>query len=308
VHGENPVHSTSLSISSDDFTSPIRHIYAYKGPRVVGPSATAEEEIAVSEILESEPLRGARAFHQERQDSAPTNPGASLPYSSGKRDFPNDLSVPETHFVARPTYTGLSYTGIPHFITNRLVKGRLISCYFKNISRWFELTDSFQTFTVVHGRLIGQSSCFGPAALAISAKFLENTEDFQGSTILSSQLYEHARSEFQKTLGPQAHPTATSASFCLSAVVLSFYCAMTLQGVETRIELQSYMNALQLHTWEQPLFPTSVACFWAMARLGDNVHLSRIMAYANLFRYMDCISMPPTNTYSRGVVAHILLC
>ena len=269
VHGENPIHSTPRSTPSDTFTSPTRHAYAYKGIHVVSPSATEDDETTVLETPESELLQRSPASHQDHQGLTPTIPGASSLYSTGIVDCSKDLPVPESLYGARPNYTGLSYTGIPHFITDHSVISKLISCYFKNVSRWCELTDSLQTFTAVHGRLLVQSSWFGPAALALSAKFLENTEYFHGSTTSSSRLYEHARSLLQETSGPQADPISNSASFRLTAVVLSLYCAMAFQAEDTRTQLRSYINALQLHTWEDPLALTSIACFWAMARLGS---------------------------------------
>ncbi|EPE32489.1 hypothetical protein GLAREA_07622 [Glarea lozoyensis ATCC 20868] len=267
VHAENAIHSTSFSTSSLTLTSPTRHTHAYKEVQVLSPSATEDEETGVSKPSHLEPQCRTPTHQLGHQDSTPANSGAFSLYGIDTVDRSNDLSGPECLNIARPNYTALSYPGIPYFITDHSMKSKLIFCYFNNVSHWCELADSLQTFSALHGRLVVQSSCFGSAALAVSARFLENTANLHESSNLSSQLYEYARLLLQGASDNRSAQLSNNASFLLTTVVLSLYCAMTFQAEDLRTQLRSYINKLQLHTWEGPLSLTSIACFWALARL-----------------------------------------
>jgi hypothetical protein len=175
-----------------------------------------------------------------------------------------DSSTQAESFEDLPTYnyTGLSYQGIPSWITGNAVKTRLISCYFQNVSQWCEITDSCQHFSAVFGHLVLKSRPVGTSALALASKFLENTADQHLG--MSAHLYDDARiSLLDRGLPDHLYTTL------LAVVNLCVYCMMSMEPAEALLQLQDCIDIFQVNGWNGSSGGLPAACFWAFARLGE---------------------------------------
>lgn len=144
---------------------------------------------------------------------------------------------------------------------NDHMKAHLLALFFKDTSRWCEITNSLKPFSTTWGHLVAESQAFAAAAVTLAS--IKSLKGDITSALVTSELYNFARNALRYLKGEHDEGTL------LATTLLCMYCSATENAVEGKVMLQdcaSLLQATESHSFSRSI---ASACFWTFARQGD---------------------------------------
>ncbi|KAF7910255.1 hypothetical protein EAE99_011302 [Botrytis elliptica] len=120
---------------------------------------------------------------------------------------------------------------------NNHIKAGLLSLYFRETSKWCEVTNSLKPFSTLYGHFVIESQAFATAAVALAS--IQSLKWNSNSILLAKELYKFARETLQR-LKSDHHEGAL-----LGTTILCIYWSASEQPIEESSILHECSNLLQ---------------------------------------------------------------
>ncbi|TGO31478.1 hypothetical protein BHYA_0680g00010 [Botrytis hyacinthi] len=221
--------------------------------------------LTVNEDSQSNPEMTIRSFQLLGNLGNIQNPSSQLPPTYNSLNYGNYLASNNTSLVhVSPDiayHRNSSITPSQEVLAwpiNNHIKAGLLSLYFRETSKWCEVTNSLNPFSTLYGHLVIESQAFAAAAVALAS--IQSLKWNSNSILLSKELYKFARKTLQR-LKSDHHEGAL-----LGSTILCMYWSASEQPIEESRILHECAHILQTTIGSKNSDGILSACFWTFAR------------------------------------------
>lgn len=220
--------------------------------------------------------------NEDSQNNPEMTTGSSqLLGNLGNIQNPSSRSPPTYNFLTYGNYLASNNTSLVHVSSdiayhrsssntpsqevlawpiNNHIKAGLLSLYFRETSKWCEVTNSLNPFSTLYGHFVIESQAFAAAAVALAS--IQSLKWNSNCIILAKELYKFARETLQ-SLKSDHHEGAI-----LGSTILCMYWSASEQPIEESCILHECAHLLQTTIGSKNSDGILSACFWTFVRQG----------------------------------------